>query len=110
MNTSEVEELAQNVKRRFDHEAAKQQLQEKYEAKMLFAAYGGMWRAGPALIAACKSFPDNYLAYNTQAVLTDEYGNPCQVNLGDLYEQSINRWQEQMNAWYVEYNEQRRIR
>ncbi|SVC89934.1 uncharacterized protein METZ01_LOCUS342788, partial [marine metagenome] len=42
--------ITHKIKRRFDHEAAKQTLKERYQAKMIFADSGGMWKAGPELI------------------------------------------------------------
>jgi hypothetical protein len=91
-------EKLQNIKARFDHESAKQILKEKYEAKMLFAAYGGMWKAGPNLLSALALLPNPALA-----ILIDEYGNPCQINASELYIKAQLRWQEQMNAWHREY-------
>ena len=43
MNT---ENIVAHARARFDHEAAKRVLKEKYQAKMLFAYRGGMFRAG----------------------------------------------------------------
>ena len=39
--------LVAHARARFDHAAARRVLKEKYEAKMVFAYGGGMWRAGP---------------------------------------------------------------
>ena len=47
MNT---DNLIAHARARFDHAAARRVLKEKYEAKMLFAHAGGMWRAGPELL------------------------------------------------------------
>lgn len=102
-----VEKIAQNIKARFDHEAAKKTLREKYEAKMLFAAFGGMWRAGPELLNSITvGMPDS----DDVIYLKDEYGNPCSVVGTELYRMAKERWQEQMNAWYLEYNQLRRER
>ena len=46
MNT---DALIAHARARFDHVAARRVLKEKYEARMLFAHSGGMWRAGPEL-------------------------------------------------------------
>ena len=96
MNTND---LVQQARLRFDHEAAKRVLKEKYEAKMLFAYAGGMWRAGPELInviMACSG---------TEVVLLDLYENPVKVVRSELCQMATERWQEQMNAWLVEFNE-----
>jgi hypothetical protein len=96
MNT---DKLIQTVRERFDYEASKQVIKEKYEAKMLFAESGGMWNAGPELINLLTAYTDETI------VLIDTYGNPCQVNRSQLLGITKERFQEQMNAWVSEYNE-----
>lgn len=92
------------IKRRFDHEAAKQTLKEKYESKMLFAEFGGMWKAGPALISVISASSNDIL------YLTDEYGNPCKVPRHKFLTLVHQRWQEQMNGWYDEFEKMMQIR
>ena len=96
MNT---ESLVAHARARFDHEAAKRVLKEKYQAKMVFAHAGGMWRAGPELQTTLLTCPD------AEAVIMDLYENPIKVNTKELYAMSQQRWQEQMNAWLVEYEQ-----
>jgi hypothetical protein len=102
MNT---EQIKQTIRTRFDHDAAKQQLREKYEAKLLFAHAGGMWRASPELLVSLKSFDQQ-----DEVVLLDEYGTPVKVDRWDLAYQVEQRWHEQTNAWLVEHEELRRQR
>ena len=66
---------------------------------MLFAYNGGMWCANPQLLNALKVCPE------PTAVLSDLYENPVQVNTQELFDMAQQRWQEQMNAWLVEYNQ-----
>ena len=94
MNT---ESLVAHARARFDHEAARRVLKEKYQAKMVFAHAGGMWRAGPELQTTLLTCPD------AQAVIMDLYENPIKVNTKELYAMSQQRWQEQMNAWLIEF-------
>jgi hypothetical protein len=101
MNT---ENLVAHARARFDHEAAKRVLKEKYQAKMLFAYRGGMWRAGPELQTTLLTCPD------AEAVLLDLYENPVRVDTKELYALSQQRWQEQMTAWLVEYEQASRQR
>ena len=93
----ETEKLVAHARARFDHAAARRVLKEKYEAKMLFAHAGGMWRAGPELQNTLLTCP------GTEAVLLDLYETPVQVATRELMTLSQQRWQEQMNAWRVEY-------
>lgn len=97
MNT---DELIAHSRARFDHAAARRLLKEKYQAKMLFAYRGGMWRAGPELnnlIVTCGRMGE--------VVLPDQYENPIMVDTKELIALSQERWHEQMNSWYQEYEE-----
>lgn len=94
----ESSEIIKQARARFDHEAAKKLLNEKYEAKMLFAHGGGMWRAGPDLLNLLSTCDDLDLA-----VILDLYGVPVEIKVSTLYALARERWQEQMNAWLLEY-------
>lgn len=94
MNT---DNLVAHARARFDHEAARRVLKEKYLAKMIFAYRDGMWRAGPELQTTLLTCPDK------QAVVLDLYENPVNVNTAELMSLSQQRWQEQMTAWLVEF-------
>jgi hypothetical protein len=101
----ETEKLVAHARARFDHATARRVLKEKYEAKLLFAHGGGMWRAGPELqcvLLAC--------AQDTDVVLLDLYETPVPVNVTELFALSHERWQEQMNAWHVEHENLNRNR
>lgn len=101
MDTNQLVEFS---RARFDHAVARQILKEKYQAKMLFAHSGGMWRAGPELQTTLMTCP------GSTAVLLDLYENPVQVDTKELFAMSQQRWQEQMTAWLVEYEELNRKR
>ena len=96
MNT---EQLIAHGRARFDHVAARRLLKEKYQAKLVFAHAGGMWCAGPELINILATVPPG------DAVLLDLYETPVQVRPEELRGQAMQRWQEQMNAWLIEYEE-----
>lgn len=100
----ETDHLVNYAKARFAHATAKKLLKEKYEAKMVFAHAGGMWRAGPELQTTLLTCPDS------QAVILDLYENPVQVDTKELFALSQQRWQEQMNAWLVEYDSSKQQR
>jgi hypothetical protein len=90
--------LISHARTRFEHAAAKRLLKEKYQAKFTFAYGGGMWQAGPELLTTLKCCTGT-------AVILDLYENPVQVNAEEFYEQVLQRWQEQLNAWLVEYEQ-----
>jgi hypothetical protein len=99
-----MENLSNTIKRRFDHEASRQALKEKYEAKLIFAHQGGMFRAGPELIVLLNSLTQE------EPVIVDLYDMPITVNKQTLLEETVERWQEQLNAWQVELAELSRER
>ena len=94
MNT---DDLVTQARSRFDHAAAKRVLKEKYEAKLLFAHAGGMFKSTPEMISFLS------LYNNEEIVLLDLYENPVRVNSDNLRNEMQKRWYEQMNAWLVEY-------
>ena len=94
----DTENLIAHARARFDHATAKRVLREKYEARMIFAHDGGMWRAGPELINILATVPPG------DAVLLDLYETPVQVRPEELRGMAMQRWQEQMNAWLAEHN------
>ena len=94
----DTENLIAHARARFDHATAKRILREKYEARMIFAHDGGMWRAGPELINILATVPPG------DAVLLDLYETPVQVRPEELRGMAMTRWQEQMNAWLAEHN------
>jgi len=95
----DTEDLIAHARSRFNHESARRLLKEKYEARMLFAHAGGMWRTGPELLVLLATVPPG------NAVILDLYENPIQVNPEELRGQAMQRWQEQMNAWLIEHEQ-----
>lgn len=94
----DTDQLISHSRARFDHATARRVLKEKYQAKMTFAHAGGLWLAGPELLTVLKCCDGN-------VVILDLYESPVQVNAKEFYEQVLQRWQEQLNAWLVEYEE-----
>lgn len=100
----DTDSIYQHARARFEHAAARRTLKEKYEAKMVFAHAGGMWRATPEMIALLGMYNDEAL------VILDLYETPVKINARELYCLMRERWQEQMTAWLVEYQESSRQR
>jgi hypothetical protein len=96
MNTNE---LVTQARSRFDHAAARRVLKEKYEAKMIFAHAGGMFKSTPEMITFLSLYTGK------EIVLLDLYDNPVKVNADHLKDEMQKRWYEQMNAWLVEHAE-----
>ena len=96
----DTEALVAHARARFDHAAARRVLKEKYEARMVFAYAGGMWRAGPDLLTTLLA-----CAQDTDVVILDLYETPVQITVTELFALAHERWQEQMNAWKVEWDQ-----
>lgn len=96
MNT---DHLISHARARFDHAVAKRVLKEKYQAKLTFAYRGGMFQAGPDLINVLL------VCSGDEAVILDLYENPVKVTTSELKQLAEQRWQEQMTAWLIEYEE-----
>jgi hypothetical protein len=93
MNT---EQLLTTSRARFEHVAARRVLKEKYQAKMLFAHAGGMFKSTPEMITFLSLYPAQ------EIVLLDLYDNPVKVNADYLRDEMQKRWYEQMNAWLID--------
>ena len=93
----DTDQLIAHGRTRFEHAAARKLLQERDQAKMLFAHAGGMWQAGPALQTTLLTCPDS------EAVILDLYETPIRINTKELFAISQQRWQEQMTAWLIEH-------
>lgn len=98
----DTNQLITHARQRFNHAAARRTLKEKYQAKLTFAHAGGMWQAGPELINLLTASVEHG---QQGLVLLDLYETPIMVDYKELLILARQRWQEQMNAWLVEYEE-----
>lgn len=91
--------ILSQAKARFSHTQNKEYLKNKYEAKLLIANQGGLWKATPEL--------QGYLASRTdyEVILQDLHGNPIMVNRQELYDAIQEAYEDNMAAWYLEYKE-----
>jgi len=94
-----MSELIKKIKSRFDHEAARKVLKEKYQARMVFGWNGGMFRASPEMISFLSLYDDQRI------VIQDLYENPVEVNAQELCRLMQSRLQEQMTAWLIEWDQ-----
>lgn len=92
--------LIAEAKARFSHNSAKEYLREKYEAKLLIAEQGGLWKADIETIAFLKSWQTS-----DEIVLIDTFNNPVKVNRTKLLILLQDTYQEVMNAWHNEWEE-----
>jgi predicted GNAT family acetyltransferase len=95
----DTDQLIAHGRARFEHAAARRLLKERFKAKMIFAYAGGMWQAGPELLAVLS------VIHTPETVILDMYETPVRVDTKVLTDLVQERWQEQMNAWLVAYND-----
>ena len=94
--------LVAEAKARFAHNSAKAYLKEKYEAKLLVAEQGGLWKADQETIAflAVMSSDDNH-----KVVLMDTFDNPVAVDCSELLNKLKEVYNSVMSEWYTEWKE-----
>lgn len=93
----DTDKLVDQSRSRFDFAIAKRTLREKYQAKLVFAHAGGLWRTTPEMIVFLDSFGED------SVVIPDLYENPTRVLARELAGLMRERWREQMSAWLVEF-------
>jgi hypothetical protein len=91
--------LLTDIKARFAHNSAKAYLTEKYNAKLIVADQGGLWRADLQTISFLSSSINMYL------VIIDTFGNPVKVDRKELLEVLNKTYNEVMEEWYTEWQE-----
>lgn len=92
-------QLISDVKARFSHNSAKAYLKDKYEAKLLIAEQGGLWRATPELIGFLASITDE------RVVLVDTFENPVMVNRIALRDSLYKAYTDATHLWFSEWKE-----
>lgn len=92
--------LISEAKARFNHNSAKDYLREKYNAKLLVAEQGGLWRADQQTISFLKGWQTS-----DEVVLIDTFNNPVKVDRTKLLIVLQDTYLEVMNAWYDEWKE-----
>ena len=95
----DTKSLIAEAKARFAHNSAKDYLKEKYEAKLLVADQGGLWKADQQTIAFLSSSLDE------DVVLIDTFENPVKVNRLDLLAKLGSTYRSAMDEWYTEWKE-----
>lgn len=91
--------LIAEAKARFAHNSAKEYLREKYEAKLLIAEQGGLWKADQQTIAFLAA------SENEEIVLIDTFNNPVKVNRKELIDKLCETYKAVMDEWYNEWKE-----
>jgi hypothetical protein len=94
--------LITEAKARFAHNSAKDYLKEKYNAKLLVAEQGGLWRADKETIAFLTVMTNDY---DDRVVLIDTFDNPVLVDRSELLSKLKEVYHNVMLEWYSEWKE-----
>ncbi len=94
--------LISEAKARFAHNSAKNYLKEKYEAKLLVAEQGGLWKADKETIAFLTVMIQDY---DDRVVLIDTFDNPVLVERSELLSKLKDVYNNVMAEWYNEWKE-----
>jgi hypothetical protein len=91
--------LIAEAKARFNHNSTKSYLKEKYQAKLILADQGGLWRANLETINFLRA------TKTKEIILIDTFENPVKVNRIELLEKLTELYHSVMNEWHNEYKE-----
>lgn len=94
--------LITEAKARFAHNSAKQYLKEKYDAKLLVAEQGGLWRADQQTISFLSVMSNDY---DDRVIMIDTFQNPVLVDRGELLSKLKSAYNSVMLEWYNEWKE-----
>lgn len=95
----DVQTLLAESKARFNHNSAKEYLSEKYNAKLIVADQGGLWRADTQTISFLSSSTYIHL------IMIDTFGNPVKVNREILLNILSDTYAMVMEEWHLEWQE-----
>lgn len=95
----DTQSLLSDIKARFNHNAFKAHLKDKYDGKLIVAEQGGLWKATPDLIGYLASTTEEYV------ILIDAFENPVFVNRVQLHSILHRVYNDVMQLWYNEWKE-----
>jgi hypothetical protein len=94
--------LITEAKARFAHNSAKDYLKEKYDAKLLVAEQGGLWKADQETISFLTVMINDY---DDRVVIMDTFQNPVLVDHGELLTKLKDVYNSVMAEWYNEWTD-----
>ena len=94
--------LIAEAKARFNHNSAKDYLKEKYDAKLLVADQGGLWKADQQTITFLSVMINDY---DDKVVLMDTFDNPVLVDRSELLSKLKEVYRSVMAEWHNEWKE-----
>ena len=92
--------LISEAKARFNHNSAKAYLKEKFDAKLLIADQGGLWKADQQTIAFLSTMFNDY---DDRVIMMDTFQNPVLVDRSALLSKLKEVYNSVMLEWYNEW-------
>ena len=97
----DTQTLIAESKARFSHNSAKEYLNDKYNAKLIVADQGGLWKADLQTITFLYNTP----VAKDEVVLIDTFNNPVKVRAMQLYHKLRETYDSVMEEYYNEWKE-----
>jgi hypothetical protein len=94
--------LIAEAKARFNHNSAKAYLKEKYDAKLLVADQGGLWKADQQTITFLSVMSNDW---DDRVIMMDTFQNPVVVERSTLLSKLKEVYNSVMLEWYNEWKE-----
>ena len=94
--------LITEAKARFAHNSAKDYLKEKYDAKLLVAEQGGLWKADQETISFLTVMINDY---DDRVVIMDTFQNPVLVDRSELLTKLKDVYNSVMAEWHNEWTD-----
>lgn len=92
------------AKAKFNHNAAKDYLKDKYQSKLIFADQGGLWKATPEFLSFLAATTTN------EIVILDLNENPIKVDKELLSAKTHKIYNDVMIEWHEEWAKLRKQR
>jgi len=93
----DTKQLITEAKARFNHNAAKAYLKDKYESKLSVASQGGLWKADSLTITLLAALT------SPAVVVIDTFGNPVMVYREKLLNTLTETYETVMADWHMEW-------
>ena len=100
----DINTLQSYSKLAYDLKLAKNNLRERVQSRMNVNLNGGYFIVTPELISFLSCWEEEKI------VLEDSYNNPVEVNRIELLSLAKKRYQEIMNDWAWEWDQQKKVR
>lgn len=92
--------LLAEARARFNHNSAKSYLAEKFNAKLIVAEQGGLWKADQETISFLSVMINDH---DDRVVLIDTFQNPVLVDRSELLIKLKEVYRSVMAEWYTEW-------